>query len=261
MEKNKLIVIVDTNQDQIEKMKTMIREVNRRADIITTDSILEGYKMVRKRTVSLLITSLELNAVRRNEYPGIRLIRQIRKHARYQFLPIVALSLSEDQQEYLYGDLNCVGYFTNPINERLFKNLVERMLRYEEIPDEENVFSARKHNIRYVVRVKDLMYVECYDRALHIHVQDGSVFEVSQKPIHYIIKEARSKSLLRCARGTLVNMDHIYKINFYGHRIILDDDTEIRIGGRFLKKVKEAWEPDKKKTKISSRKIEKYWEC
>lgn len=261
MNNNKLIVIVETDQVQIEKIEKLIREVNRKADIVTTGNILDAYKLVRKRTVSLLITGLELNASHRNEYPGIRLIRQIRKHILYQFLPVIALSLSEDQKEHLYTDLNCVGYFTKPIDEIPFKNLVERMLSHEEMPDEENVFSVQRHNVRYVIRVKDLMYVESYGRALHIHMQDGSVFEISQKPIHYIIKEAKSKSLIRCARGTLVNMEYIFKVNIPFRYILLDNDEDIKIGGSYVNKVKEAWKPDKKRTKINGKKIEKYWEC
>lgn len=69
-------------------------------------------------------------------------------------------------------------------------------------------------------------------------MMDGSVFEVSQKPIEYIIGLARSKELFRCARGILVNRRYIDEVDITNKRIRLENGICLKIGMGYVENVK-----------------------
>ena len=110
--------------------------------------------------------------------------------------------------------------------------------------NEEPYFLLRKNNVRYVIRVKEVMYVESYGRFLHVHMIDGSVFEVAQKPIEYIVEQARSKELFRCGRGILVNRRYIGEVDITNKRILMSNGACLKIGMCYvesMKALKNVW--------------------
>lgn len=103
--------------------------------------------------------------------------------------------------------------------------------------NEEPFFLLRKNNIRYIIRISEMVYVESYKRALHVHMMDGNVIEIAQKPIEYIIGLARSKALIRCGRGILVNRRYIDKVDITNKKILLEDGTYLKIGMGYVESV------------------------
>lgn len=67
---------------------------------------------------------------------------------------------------------------------------------------------------------------------------DGSVFEIAQKPIEYLIDLASSQELIHCARGILVNRRYINKVDITNKRIWLEDGTCLKIGMCYVESVK-----------------------
>lgn len=108
--------------------------------------------------------------------------------------------------------------------------------------NEEPYFPLRKNNIRYIIRLKEMVYAESCKRTLHIHMLDGSVFEISQKPIEYIIGLAGSKELFRCSRGILVNRRYINEVDITNKRIRLENGTMLKIGMSYIESVKTLYE-------------------
>ena len=104
--------------------------------------------------------------------------------------------------------------------------------------NEEPYFLLRKNNVRYVIRVEEMMYVESYERFLYVHMFDSSVIEVAQKPIEYIIEQARSKELFRCGRGILVNRRYIDEVDITNKRILMSDGTCLKIGVSYVESMK-----------------------
>lgn len=107
--------------------------------------------------------------------------------------------------------------------------------------EENGEFLIRKDNVWYVVRIKDLLYVESHGRMLHIHMRDGSTLEVVQKSIKYIVGLAESENLIQCARGLLVNKKYICSMDRKEHCLILKNEMRIKIGGSFYSKIKEMY--------------------
>ena len=243
----KTIVIVENNQKIAEQLVMLIKKVSSKAEILLANNIFDGYRLIRRETVSLLITDIELGWISPNEYPGIRLISQLRKYAMYQYLPIIALTESEMHKEYLYEEMNCVGCFSKTISEDSFLKVVERILSSEEITESNAAFCVRKNNVYYRIPMDEFVYAESFERTLHIHLSSGEVLEVSQKPIQYITRQIKSKELMWCARGLLVNKKYIVGLDRSSKSVILRDGSSLRIGKAYISNVKENCQIMKRK--------------
>lgn len=108
------------------------------------------------------------------------------------------------------------------------------------MPDErENNFVIRNHNVRYLVRVKELMYVKYFERALHLYMSTGDVFVVDQRPLRMIQEASGAKCIIQCCRGVLVNLMFAEQVDLKAKKIILKNGEILKIGDNFEKNIKE----------------------
>ena len=108
--------------------------------------------------------------------------------------------------------------------------------------NEEPYFLVRKDNIRYIIRLKEMIYAESCKRTLHIHMEDGFVFAIAQKPIEYIIGQTGLDELFRCSRGILVNRRYVKEVDITNKRIRLENGTMLKIGTSYIENVKTLYE-------------------
>jgi len=235
----KKIVVVDSHCEDSEQIVKCIEEVYSRVDIVVMNNILDAYRYIWKEDVSLVITSIEMGTRLVPEQSGVRLVQHIRKYARYQFLPIIVVTRLEEFRSYMYQQMNCFGFFLKPLDEEAFKNSVMRALRYVGEYEEEKVFAVRRHNVYHMIKVEDVIYVESRERTLQIHFTDGSILEVSQKPIQYIMQAARSRDFIRCARGTLINRKHMIGYSTDIQSVLMLNGTLVKVGKVYSNKMKE----------------------
>lgn len=240
-EERKLVVILEEDIELALQLKKYIREVNRKTDIFITGNVLEAYKVMRTKAAALLIADLERKDQNRKENPVIRLILQLRKYEMYLFMPIIVLDFSDNYRLYAFRDWHCVGHFVKPVLEDKFKELVHRMLTAIVADEQENFFVVRRHNVRYFVEVKDLMYVQYFNRALHLYMNSGDVLKVDQKPLRMVLEEAKARAIMQCNRNTLVNLRHVEQMDFEEMTITLKSGTVFRIGSTFEKRICDAW--------------------
>ena len=118
------------------------------------------------------------------------------------------------------GTLELGCYFRNRVISRL--------------ADLDNEFLLRIDNIRYVIRVEEFLYAKSTNRTLHVHLRDGRIFTVSQKPIEYILKQVNTDKLLRCIRGVLVNSQYITKIDIEHRKLLLANGEWLEIGSWYI---------------------------
>ncbi|MBQ8038505.1 MAG: response regulator transcription factor [Lachnospiraceae bacterium] len=236
----KRVVVVENDPEYKEQIVGLIRNVYSKADIVIADNIAEGYKRIFKEEVSLVITSIEMGTKYVPDQSGIRLVQEIRKCVEYQFLPIIVVTRLKEFKSYMYQQMNCFGYFLKPLDEEAFKKTIARAFQHAEKPEKDKVFAVRKNNVYHVVKVEDVMYVDSYERTLHIHFTDGRVMEVSQKPIQYIMQASGSYDFIRCARGTLVNRKHM--VGYYSEEqsVLMTDGKLVKVGRFYVNEMREV---------------------
>ena len=120
-----------------------------------------------------------------------------------------------------------------------FKKRIEKIVT-SAMPDEkENSFVIRNHNVRYLVKVKELMYVKYFERALHLYMSTGDVFAVDQRPLRMIKEASAAKCIIQCARGVLVNLMFVEQVDLKTKKIVLKNGEILKIGDNFEKSIKE----------------------
>ena len=104
----------------------------------------------------------------------------------------------------------------------------------QSLADKDDEFLLRIDNIRYVIREEDFLYAKNTKRVLHVYMRDGYEFLVTQKPIDFILRQINSKRIIRCARGVLVNCNHIRNVDTEKRQLQLINGVELTIGSSFL---------------------------
>ena len=104
----------------------------------------------------------------------------------------------------------------------------------KELAKADNEFFLRIDNIRYVIRVEEVLYAKSSRRVLRIVLRDGREFCVSQKPIEYLLQQVKTDKLIRCARGVLVNREYIEKIDLNKKKLLLINDLQLDIGRQYM---------------------------
>ena len=107
--------------------------------------------------------------------------------------------------------------------------------------ERENTFVVRNHNVRYLVKVKELIYFKYFDRALHLYMSTGDVFVVVQRPIKMVKELAQAKCIIQCGRGVLINLMHVESIDFRSRKITMKNKESFNLGDIYVKQVREEW--------------------
>jgi len=234
----KLIVILAKNGEQVVQIEQLIKSTIEKADIFVVNNTDTAYKIIRKIPVTLLICELEPDG-EMGVRPVEQMILKIRSHDITRFLPIILLHQTNEYRTKAFCDWNCIGYFAGEFCKIDFMEKVKKGISAE-LPDEEdNSFVIRRHNVRYPIKVKELIYVRYYDRALHLYMSTGDIFVVDQRPIQMIIEMAKTRGIVRCGRGVLVNLIHVEKMDFVAKEIRLQNGEKLKLGETYEKELKE----------------------
>lgn len=240
-EGNKLVVVLVKDRELAVTIKKCIKDADENADVFITDNADRAYKVICRKAVALLVADWESGVQEKGNNTVGQMILRLRENEMFLFLPVILLAQTEECRMQALCDWNCAGYYIKPFCMADFTNKAGHILQAE-LPDEqENVFVIRRHNVRYPVKVRELICVRYFDRALHLYMSTGDVFVVDQRPVQMILDLARARSIMQCSRGALVNLAHVVDMNFDKEEILLSNGDTLRIGETYEKELKEAW--------------------
>lgn len=125
--------------------------------------------------------------------------------------------------------------------EEYFVKRMKKILAATKADEQENTFVIRNHNVRYLVKVKELVCVRYFERALHLYMNSGDILIVDQKPVQMVLELARARCIMQCGRGMLVNLTYVNTIDFKNKKIFLENNKIIKIGDSYSKRLEQAW--------------------
>lgn len=99
--------------------------------------------------------------------------------------------------------------------------------------------TIRKNNVYYRIPTEEFVYGESFERTLHIHMRNGMVMEVAQKPIQYIMEQENTERFLQGARGMVVNKEYIAGFDRESQSVLLQDGRLLKLGRAYAGKIKE----------------------
>lgn len=131
--------------------------------------------------------------------------------------------------------LRAVHYLVKPIS---LYDIQETMDRCRSIILKEMQFlSVMSNRTESKVFLKDIIYIEYYNRKTIIHIQNGTI--ETYKPLSEIEKEIKDPAFLRCHKGYIVNMDKISKIQ--NNDFLMKNGDLINIRTNKSKEIKDAY--------------------
>lgn len=234
----KRIIILVKNGERAIQIKQLIKATVENVDILIANDTDTAYKITRKTQVTLLISELDPDG--ENGISSVeQMLLKIRSHELTRFLPVILLHPTNEYRTRAFCDWNCVGYFTYPLCETDFIDKVKKTASAVLADESDNSFVIRRHNVRYPIKVKELVCVKFFDRALHLYMCTGEVFVVEQKPIQMIIEMAKARGVVRCGRGMLVNLMHVEEMDFAAKEIRLRNGEKLKLGETYERELKE----------------------
>lgn len=238
---NKLVVVLTDNKEQALQIKEIIKDADENTDVFVTENTNEVCRVIQRKAVSLFVADLETGKTDEDKTPIGRMVSQLRTQEMFLLVPLILLHRTDEYRIQAYYEWNCMGYYKKPLCGTEFSKKVKQILEAV-LPDEnDNAFVIKRHNVRYPVKVGELMYVRYFERALHLYMNDGNVLLVEQRPVRMILELANARCLMQCGRGVLINMMYVDRVNFRTKEILIKNGEKLKIGETYEKQIKDAW--------------------
>lgn len=120
--------------------------------------------------------------------------------------------------------VDAIGYLVKPIGEKAFSEVFEKALRLHRKRNQNQTVVLRTKNGIVKVSADQIQYIEAEAHQLHVYTEDG---------VHHIwsgmneMMEILPEDFVRCHKGYIVNLKHIYSVQ--KDRVIILGRTEALI--------------------------------
>lgn len=142
--------------------------------------------------------------------------------------PDAIIILTGETEEYIYEafNLEALYYLVKPFGSDEFSGLFKRIIAKSKTLNP--TLHLRWKSERYNIPIKDIIYIEGYNRHLTIYTKDGEYSSVGK--IQNIYEKLCIHGFLRVHQGYTVNMEHIKQFNT--DEVIMSDGTKVMISTR-----------------------------
>ncbi len=184
----------------------------------------EVMMLAAKERVDLLVADLKMVKGGRTSFKGFLFLDRFRRQPEYRFTYLLVIADLEDEKYHGYNRLHCYGYFTKPLNEKLFRSEVIPLCGYLEIlrtlleKAEDPIHCFRRRNEILVFRESEMVRFEIHKKHGHIVTLDGE-YDVAVEPIREDDGLVCSERFIRYGRYDYVNTEYIRGMR--GGRLLL----------------------------------------
>ena len=234
----KAVLIVEDEPNQQMLLTQIVESISKEIVLYTADNAAEAYAILMDHTIDVFLVDIVLDNSARIDASGIQLVEKFRKIPKYMFTPVIFVTSLEDPTLYAYTGLNCLGYIEKPYEIPQVKCLLERALNFTTIRDKDGSLSFRKEGVWYLVKVKNIIYMEVIKHAMFIHTSNGSVLDIPYLTCKQVLKDDDTGCLVQCNRSTIINRDFVQCVDGPNQYITLQGKAErVTIGRTFKKKI------------------------
>lgn len=207
-------------------------------EVVHAKNVALAYQYSVKYNIALFILNPILNNKINGDLSGIEFAQNIRMMERYYLTPIIFVSNLSDKKSFAYENIHCYQYFQRPYEEKELKKAVDKILKFYDTTIEKESHCFKINGELYPLKLKNIVWIENKTTTIVIHCSDRSTLEVPYRSTRQLLMELNVKSLKKCNKNTVVNIEFIEKI--VGYTIYLKEDYgSITIGRRLAKSFKE----------------------
>ena len=240
------VLIVESNPEHAKRIEAMALSITNNLCIYKANTLADAYKLLLETTMDVFIVNVVLHSIDPSDTSGMRLIERAREIPKYVLTPVIFLSSQKDVSLYAYKELNCLAYFRKPCSIEDFTKALKKALVNKTNRSKDRALFFRKQGVIYSIHAADIVYMECFDHILYIHLSDGTVEELPYQTYGKMLAEADVDYLMQCNRAAVVNKNFIHHIDFPNRRIFLKKNLgTLDIGTTYKKKVRDEFSPPK----------------
>lgn len=238
MKKN--VLILEDNEYSMKKLQKILKEIDREVEILETDNISDGYKLIMQYTIDVFVLDIVLDQSTVGDASGILFAQKIRTLDKYSFTPIIFTTTLEDPKLYAFTDIHSFAYLEKPYEEEKAIRILKKALEYTTMRAEEKSFYFRKEGLLFSIKISEIVYIENYYHVLRIQTVD-EMLEMPYRSCKKLMEEIDNDNFFQCNRFTIVNGNYVLAVDCTRHTLILKRELgQIPIGRAFLKNVKEG---------------------
>lgn len=230
------ILIVEDSESTSNILRDIIFEIDQNQQVEATGYAKEALEIAKQQRFDAFLLDIELF-----DGSGIELAKKIRKIDRYQFTPIIFITSIISEELLAYQETSCFKFIKKPCNKRELKDVLETIIKFGIIPQEEqNEIKIRQKRFMVSFNKKDIVYIEHVDKKLKF-VTVNEIFYVSKQSLSSYEDEL-SSGFIRCHRSYLVNRAFIVKIDKKNCNIYLKDGYgNIDLGDAYRQNLEGDW--------------------
>lgn len=160
---------------------------------------------------------------------------------------VIILTSESDRDIYEAFTLEALGFLVKPFSSEEFSEIFRRMLA--KVKSLSPTIHLRWKNERYNLPIKEIIYVEGYNRHLTFYTKDGEFNSMGK--LKNLQERLCIYGFLRIHQGYTVSMDHIR--SFLSDEVIMSDGTRVMISTRRKTealRIYDEYTENKEKTKI-----------
>lgn len=236
----KTVLVINGNVSRKKAIRNIAPDADNNIDLYIADTVANAYELILSITIDVFIIDVILETYRPGDVSGVRLIEQVRGIPKYVFTPVIFVTAKVDPLMYAYIELNYVDYIKRPYKSEELKKALLRALHYQSQRNENKALIFRRGSIIFSIDVKDIVFIECVEHKMHLHLNDGTVRVVFYKTCKTLLYEADVECLFQCGRGMVINREYVQRVDIPKHLIFLKNDMgKVNVGVTYRRKVME----------------------
>lgn len=235
----KRVLIAEADRSCRKRLVGLVHEIDGDALIWEVCDSANAYKCALEHTIDVFIVGIILEPRIRTDMSGLSFIKNIRNFSKYLFTPVIIITGVEDSTNYVFRELHCFDYIERPYNPDYVREALRKALRYTTGDSGGKVLYLRHKRVLQPVKCENIVYIQVISRVMNIYMLDGGHHVSLYRTCIQLLEDLDCVYLFQCARGTIVNINHIKSIDLTSRYITLVTGDMVDIGITFTSKVRE----------------------
>lgn len=232
-------LILEDHQAQLDMLADLVARMDPDIHVYAVTTCEKAYQIAVENTIDCFLIDIIIDTDRPGDTSGAKFVSRIREINRYYTTPVFFITSLEDPVNYAYKSLHCLDYIEKPFDPERIKENIRRVLCSPSVRDNNKDLIFRKDGILYPIKCRDIIYIECKNHELILHLVDNSDFTVQYRTCQNIIDEADSDILFQCNRRLIVNKEYVNSVDLMNYYVVVKREKliSLEIGFTFRKKV------------------------
>lgn len=208
----KKILVLEDNVVTLKYIMSLVQDLDNKNVIFACSDVRDAYKYALEKEIDLFIIDIILDTSRLGDSSGLKFVDGIRDIDRYAFTPVIFVTSLEDARLYTYEKLHCYSFVEKPFDPNKLKELIIQCLNFPSIEQKRKTMYFRKDGIILAADRDEIVYVECINHILNIHMKQGDLLSVPYVTLKKFLSDIDSDDFIQCSRSAVVNKRYIHNV-------------------------------------------------